>query len=767
MSSFLRPFCGASILALAAASNAYADNQPHSKVETVVVADKAIEPSPVPNQTESITATEAEDQVNVVNTEDVLKYLPNIFIRKRHIGDTQDPVTTRTSGVGASARSLIYADGILLSALIGNNNTSASPKWGMVAPEEISRIDVIYGPFAAQYPGNSMGEVIEITTRMPDKFEVNAQADGALQSFSQYATRDTYSTYQMSAGIGDRVSDFAFRLSANHLDTYGQPLSYVTLTRPTSASNAGTPVSGAFTDLNRTGMPIAVLGAGGLEHQIQDNVTLKLAYDFNDKLTANYTLGLFNQTDNATVQSYLHDPNGTPVYAGSVNIGGYNYVVGPSTFSNAVSRYGQSQLAQGLSFKFSDGDWDATLALSRYDFLRDLQRVPTAVLPSAFDGGAGSITQMDGTGWYTIDAKAGHFTSASNSLSFGAHYDRYKLALRKFSTSDWRSGPQGALANASRGKTSTTALWIQDVWNFARNWKATLGGRFENWRAFDGENFSQSPALDISQPKLSGSYFSPKASLAWQPDQSWAFTASYGRAYRMPTVMELYQAVTTGTVLSVPNPNLNPERADSYEASAEYEMTGGRVRLSFFEEDVADALISQSTPLPPGSTSTAPASNTLFNFVQNVDRVRSRGVEAVADQNNVLFDGLELSGSFTFVNSRIAADAAFPKAIGKHTPQVPKWRASMVATYRPDAAWAFTLAARYADRSFGILDNSDVVSHTYQGFESYFVLDTHVHYAIDNRWSASFGVDNLNNRKYFIFHPFPQRIFLLELKYAQ
>jgi len=314
---------------------------------------------------------------------------------------------------------------------------------------------VIYGPFAAQYPGNSMGEVIEITTRMPDKFEVNAQADGALQSFSQYATKDTYSTYQMSAGIGDRVSDFAFRLSANHLDTYGQPLSYVTLTRPTSASNAGTPVSGAFTDLNRTGVPIAVLGAGGLEHQIQDNVTLKLAYDFNDKLTANYTLGLFNQTDNATVQSYLHDPNGTPVYAGSVNIGGYNYVVGPSTFSNAVSRYGQSQLAQGLSFKFSDGDWDATLALSRYDFLRDLQRVPTAVLPSAFDGGAGSITQMDGTGWYTIDAKAGHFTSASNSLSFGAHYDRYKLALRKFSTSDWRSGPRGALANASRSSTTT------------------------------------------------------------------------------------------------------------------------------------------------------------------------------------------------------------------------------------------------------------------------------------------------------------------------
>jgi hypothetical protein len=43
-------------------------------------------------------------------------------LRKRHVGDTQAPVTTRTSGVGASARSLVYADGVPLSALIGNNN---------------------------------------------------------------------------------------------------------------------------------------------------------------------------------------------------------------------------------------------------------------------------------------------------------------------------------------------------------------------------------------------------------------------------------------------------------------------------------------------------------------------------------------------------------------------------------------------------------------------------------------------------------------------
>jgi iron complex outermembrane receptor protein len=81
--------------------------------------------------------------------------------------------------------------------------------------------------------------------------------------------------------------------------------------------------------------------------------------------------------------------------------------------------------------------------------------------------------------------------------------------------------------------------------------------------------------------------------------------------------------------------------------------------------------------------------------------------------------------------------------------------------------WALTLAARYADRSFGTIDNSDIVSDTYQGFGGYLVLDARAHYTFDTHWSAAFGIDNLNDRKYFIFHPFPQRTFLLELKYAR
>jgi iron complex outermembrane receptor protein len=63
------------------------------------------------------------------------------------------------------------------------------------------------------------------------------------------------------------------------------------------------------------------------------------------------------------------------------------------------------------------------------------------------------------------------------------------------------------------------------------------------------------------------------------------------------------------------------------------------------------------------------------------------------------------------------------------------------------------------------LDNSDPVTHTYGGFDSYFVMDARVSYKMDAHWSAAVGVDNLNDRNYFLFHPFPQRTVVGELRY--
>src|ERR1700761_2336223 len=115
----------ASPAAVLAAEAPPAADSPPPTVSGVIVTATSSEAHDklAPSTTETVTAHDIADTVNAVNIEDDLKYLPDVFIRKRHVGDTQAPMATRTSGVGASARSVIYVDGMLISALIGNNNT--------------------------------------------------------------------------------------------------------------------------------------------------------------------------------------------------------------------------------------------------------------------------------------------------------------------------------------------------------------------------------------------------------------------------------------------------------------------------------------------------------------------------------------------------------------------------------------------------------------------------------------------------------------------
>lgn len=349
-------------------------------------------------------------------------------------------------------------------------------------------------------------------------------------------------------------------------------------------------------------------------------------------------------------------------------------------------------------------------------------------------------------------------------MSFGLHSDQYKLVNTTFATADWIVGPNGTIAANSLGRTATNALWVQDAWRLAPQLKLTLGGRQESWRGFGGLNFSVAPASNVNQPKITSSKFSPKAALAWEPNADWKVTASYGTAYRFATVSELYQAITVAGVIFTPNPNLRPEQAHSGELTAEVAIEKGRVRVSLFQENLSDALIAQN--------STIPGTNTIGASIQNIDRLRSRGVEVVADKSGALFRGLDLFGSVTIVDSKILSDPGFRNAAGvltdvtgKKTPNIPNLKFTALATYRYGNHWSGTLASRFSGRVFATLDNTDINPNTFQGFDKFHVVDTRVTYQFDKKTRAAFGIDNLNNRKYFLFHPFPQRTVTAQLRH--
>ncbi|PYP80996.1 MAG: TonB-dependent receptor [Gemmatimonadetes bacterium] len=700
--------------------------------------------------TVSISQRRAEETVNLVDAEDAVKYLPSVFLRKRNNGDTQATLATRVWGTSSSARTLIFADGVPLTALIANNNTVGGPRWGLVAPPEVERIDMMMGPYSAAYAGNSMGAVMEITTRLPQKLEGQIQQTQAVQSFDLYGTRRNFMTSQTGASVGDRWGKLAIWASGNYQKSNSQPLSYVT----SASIPAGT--TGTYPDSNRLNAPANVLGASGLLNTHMTNGKIKAAYDITPTLRASYTFGLWRNDGNSGVQAYTTNA-GQPTFAGQAG------------FASGFYDLDQRHTAQALTLRTDrKKDWDLELVGSMYRFNYDQQRSPVSVATSgASFNPNGRVAVLDGTGWATLDLKGtwkpfGQISA--HTLSSGVHYEHYSLENTTYNTSSWTDGgSRTGVFTEGDGKTETKALWAQDAWYITPELKLTVGGRYEDWRGYDGLNVNGTTR--VVQPTVEGQKFSPKGQLTWNASERWTFSAAMAKAYRFATAAELYQLVSTGTTFSSPDPNLKPDNVTSTELRVQRKFERASVQLSLFQDDVHDAIISQFNTLN-GSTQ-------LYSFISNVDHVRARGAELGFGTNDVLLKGLAFSGNVTAVDpktlamsGRASATAAPDAAIGKQLPNIPKWRATASAMYRPNERTTFTLAGRYSSKLYTTLDNADVRYNTYQGFSEWFVMDTKANYRVNDNWSASLGVDNLLDRKYFLFHPFPHRTFVAGLKYG-
>jgi len=718
----------------------------------------------VTTDAERIAAT-----VNAVSVEDTLKYFPSLIVRKRHIGDNFAPIATRTSGLGASARSLIFADGVLLSALIGNNNGNGSPRWTMVTPSEIQSIDVLYGPFSAAYAGNSIGTTVNVTTRMPDKLEARASALVNVQQFDLYQTHQTLPTWQVSGSIGDKFGDLAVLLSATRTDARSQPISFTTFT----GAIQPTGTTGSLPYQSRTGGALRLLGAGGIEHHIQATYKAKAVWDVTPSLKLSYVLGVWTDDTAGDVQSYEQKTAGGVSYA-TANSGA------TTGFNNAIYARDALHLSHALSLSGKSERLDWQVIGTLYNYHRDWQLNPSpdtssAIagngfiatrndLPAAFAGGVGTIQRQDGTGWATLDARANLHLGASDAqvISIGAHADRETLKAETYTIADWRNSVSllGQLRSGSYGQTRTVALWAEDAIRLTRALTATLGARQEWWRAWNGSNFSYTSTIKstIVQPERTFSGFSPKASLEWHPADGWSARFSAGQAWRMPTVGELYQATTSGRVFFNPNSALLPERARSLELAIEKRDSQGSVRLSLFNEVVRNALISQTTGVTLPDKSVQSIAN-----VQNVGQTRARGVELAVDRRDIV-PTVDLSASLTYADAIVTRNDTTPASvglatIGKLLPTVPHWKGNAVLSWRPTKQITLTSAVRFTSRNYAQLDNLDTIGQTYQGFYKYVVVDLRAQFRPTENFTFALGVDNVNNDKYFLFHPFPQRSF--------
>lgn len=727
-----------------------------------------------PATVETYNKQQIQDTVNATTSMQTLKYMPSFQVRERYIGDRNGPIATRTTGTLSSAQTMLYADGILLSNLLGNS-FSFSPRWGLVSPEEIESVSILYGPFSALYAGNSFGGVVNLNTRMPIKFEAHASAQAFTQNFDLYGTDETYNGNHETFSVGNRVNDFSFWAGVDRLESTSQPMQFANALRSSIAPGAAPVVNGAFTDKDQTGKDRLIFGATGIDRSEQYNAKVKLAYDITPELRAAYTLGLWNLDSRVDVDSYIKDAAGQDVFNGRVNVAGARYDISGFTPSEAKATH----IMQALDVKSNTkGFFDWQVTLSDYDYWQDKNSASNPPTGGSIAAGnpylnrVGWVTDLSGTGWTVFDVRGtfninqGH--PQSHSIDIGYHIDDYDLRSDTNSTADWSRGSKGALFASSRGQTRTQALYAQDKWQIDPQWALTLGSRTEYWEAIDGRNQTTLGGLlrTADYQTKSDNKFSPKISLSFEPEPAWGFRAAAGQAFRFPTVSELYQQLSQGNTVVQNNPDLKPEEVISGELTAERRFENGLLRATLFHESKFDALISQTVgngaSIPFG---TGTCAVTICSFIQNIDHVRTNGLELSTIWENVGIHGLDILANATFTDAEILRNGLNPATNGNKPIRIPKQQYKVAATYHQGNNLTYSIAARYSGRQYNTLDNSDSNSDTFGGTSKFFFVDVKANYKFADRFTASVGVDNINNYQAYVFHPYPQRTGYVQLKF--
>ena len=734
----------------------------------------------LPSSTASRTADDLREQ-NLFNPEDALNYVPNTSMRKRYIGDRNALIGGRSFGTLQPSRGLAYVDGYLISNFLGRFD---GPRWNMVTPEAIARVDVLYGPFSAIYPGNSIGTTVAITEREPRAFEGGARLTGYKQRFSLYGQSSDFDGHQVSAYLGDRLpTGLWYSLALNHQNSTSQPMNYATVSANgagvfPAVTGAATNVAGIQYDTDPLGQKRAILGASGgaIDHTVQDTVKLKLGYQFTPELVGSAMLGLWHNDTTNTNRPFIRDAAGNLVWAGKVTDGVNTFNLLPSTFAPSTRDETHRHAGLTLKTRYAKG-WNGSVVYSNYRIVQDIARQANVPENEALNGGAGTWTHRDGTGWNTFELQStytpseGDFTGGRHALTFGLHRNAYVLNSPTRNAPDWRN-TETTLSQFYTGRTEVLALYAQDAWKLRQDLTLTWGLRQEQFDSKAGEQMVRANTCSPS-PQAScvnngdGSFnrtvaygsrslqgTSPKASLAWSLPEDVLLKASYGKGVRFPNVEEMYNGTLTSSSQNLSDPDLHPERSNALELSAEKDWDQHHLRVSLFHDDVRDAILRQT------DVSVTPT----VTRISNVDRVKTHGLELVWQTQDWLLRGLSLDTNLAWANSKVAANEKDPQSVGKYWLRVPKVRANILASYRPNDQWMGSVGVRHSGRAYNDVYNRDVNPDVYGGVSSFTFLDVRASYKLHAKAELAVGIDNLNDQRAFQAHPYPGRTLFTELR---
>lgn len=734
-------------------------------VEVISAEEKLFPQTAKATPTYEIQAQEVDKFVNATTIEDYFRTAPSLNIRKRYIGDPNGSLGMRGSNVFQTAHTMVFADGMPLHNPL-RTSFNGAPRWSMVSPSELESAEILYGPFSAQYGGHSFGGVVNLNTRMPEKFEMHMDAMGMFQTMNRGGRNETLTGYKTNISAGNRFDKFSIFGSYNRLENQGQPM-----TPRTTAlgGNAGTPVTGAFSEPRPDGVtPGVYYGDDGIARTVTDLYKVKMGYDFTLDLQGRFTVAYEERTsENNDPLSLIRDAvtgntlwgGGTPAGGttnATYNLNGDNFRVPGSAFSVSELERKAINLGLGLKGKISE-DWSIDTNASYYDAFKD-KSVSSALNPShPFNRNQGQVSDVDAW-WANYDIKLSTDNFLQNKdLSFmgGYQFSYASLNSRIYNSSNYLVGSRDGIRIDSGGQTQNNSMFSQIEWRFMPDWAVMAGARLDHWKAIGGHVYNYTTSSFENYADRDTTRISPKASLEFSPDV-WTFRYSFSKAYRFPIAEEMFLSNSSFNTQNVAYPGLGPENGYFHNFMVQYDLPKGYVRANFFYDLINDEIANTVTNF--GST--------IVRTFQPIEQTETIGVDLTFQQNRVFDLPLDFMVNGTYMNKQIVKNSRNTALEGNEWDRIPKLQVNTSATYHILPVWDFAASVRYRSDVFQQLDNSDTGSNVYGGTDEYTFVDLKTSYQLpiyrDLKSSISAGIDNVLNQNVYENHPFPMRTYFVK-----
>jgi len=296
--------------------------------------------------------------------------------------------------------------------------------------------------------------------------------------------------------------------------------------------------------------------------------------------------------------------------------------------------------------------------------------------------------------------------------------------------------------NSSGGRERTTRLFGEDLLQLTPRLIANLSLGYDHWSDFNARLIqirSNVPTL-TAYPDRTSDALNPRASLLYRIGHGTSLTASGYRAFRAPTLNELYRNFRQGNTLTYGNPALVAERLTGVEAGVRQSLLSDRLslRTTFFWNDITHAVVNVTLSQTPAL---------ITAEKENVDRTLSTGVNL--DGEFRLSSTLQFAGGYQFAHAVVSSYTPNPAVIslnpslaGNWIPEVPHQQFTLQARYLNPRIMTATVQGTFVGQQFDNDLNTLLL-------KKFFAVDLYLGRSLGRGLEIFAAAENLFNQRYY------------------